>query len=586
MARMIPPAYSLKTPAGEKDLFRKLRDDPDTDGWVVLHSLDIKKHQTKIEGELDAVLLVPGLGILCLEVKGCDVARSGGKWIYPYEVSIEGPFKQVSRGMHSLHKYVVSRDSSLGKLLFFSAVVFTKVDFDEQSPEWHPWQIVNRRLFLRKPISKTVVDILERAHIHVKEKVGGSSWYHDNSSRVTTGQIKKLVSILREDFEYATTSRYNVDDIEETITRFTEEQFDSLDLLLENERVVFKGPAGTGKTFLALEAARRAAMDGKNVLFVCYNNLLGDWLATQVSRFPEFPGKVESRTFHGLLVAISGSKPPNGAGNDYWRKDLPKLASDRLLDDSRSWPEYDTIIVDEAQDLLTEEYLDAFDVLLKGGLAGGKWAFFGDFERQAIFVAEGDSGMHVALQGLRARAPHHVNFGLRINCRNAEPIAHTLAITSGLSPGYKRILHDLDGSDVDPLFYVSPADQKNLLATAIGELLPTFKPGEIAILSMRNDAQACAANTSSENSGYRLAPIRAVFDSQTIAYSSISAFKGLEAPAVVLTDIESLKDERSIALLYVGMSRARVRLFMLMHESCRSTYDQILDSGLEKTARR
>ena len=128
MARMIPPACSTKTPLGEKDLFNKLRDDPDTAGWVVLHSLDLKKHQSKIEGELDMVVLVPRLGVLCIEVKGCDVSRQDGKWIYPYETSVEGPFKQASRAMHSLRAYLVSKDCTLSKLLFFSAAIFTRVE--------------------------------------------------------------------------------------------------------------------------------------------------------------------------------------------------------------------------------------------------------------------------------------------------------------------------------------------------------------------------------------------------------------------------------------------------------------------------
>jgi hypothetical protein len=68
-----------------------------TDGSV-LHSLDLKRHQSKIEGELDMVILVPALGVLCIEVKGCDVSRQDGKWIYPYETSVEGPFQAGLQG--------------------------------------------------------------------------------------------------------------------------------------------------------------------------------------------------------------------------------------------------------------------------------------------------------------------------------------------------------------------------------------------------------------------------------------------------------------------------------------------------------
>jgi len=582
---MIPPNYSPKTPAGEKDLFNKLRDDPDTAGWVVLHSLDIRKHLSKIEGELDMLVLAPGLGVLCLEVKGCDVSRQQGKWIYPYETSIEGPFKQVSKAMHSLRKYLVERDCSLSGILFFSAVVFTKVDFHEESPEWHPWQYINRKLFIRHPISFNISKIFEHAHEHVKGITGQYSWYNENGSRPTEWQIRRMMNILRKDFEYAVLPRHDMEQMEERIQHFTEEQFDGLDYLKGNNRIIFKGPAGTGKTFLAIEAARRAVSERKSILLLCYNNLLGDWLKSQTSSLMNENNLFRCGTFHSILLDITGEKPVEGASEEYWQKRLPILAADVLLDDERKCPLYDMLIVDEAQDLITEEYLDVLDLLLIGGLAGGKWAFFGDFERQAIYLSKIGEGASRALESLAVRAPNHVNCTLRINCRNAEPIAETLTITSGLTPGYKRVLHDYEGSDVDPLFYSFAVDQPTLLKKAINSLTGTFNAHEIVVLSMRGDNASCAGSVT-ENSLYKLAPIRKIRDVHTIPFTSIHAFKGLEAAAVIITDIESLDDERSRALLYVGMSRARIRLYMLMHESCRRSYDRILDSGLEKTSRR
>lgn len=586
MARMIPPACPAKTPVGERELFEKLRDDPDTAGWVVLHSLDIKKHKSKIEGELDMVVIVPGKGVLCLEVKGCDVSRQDGKWIYPYETSLEGPFKQASKAMHSLRAYLVGRDCTLSGLLFFSAAVFTRVDFDEQSPEWHPWQFINKRLFVRRPISSSIGNILERAHEHVASRVGLNSWYNDADSRPDEGQVRKMVALLRDNFEYVVSARSDLESLEQMICRYTEEQFDALDLLEDNKRVVFKGPAGTGKTFIAMEAAKRAIEEGKSVLFVCYNNLLGDWLKVQTSVYSDAPHVFQCRTFHSLVLEIAGEKPPKGAKSEYWRKDLPARAADRLLDDTCSWPSFDMLVVDEAQDLLEEEYLDVFDLLLKGGLAGGRWVLFGDFERQAIYLSEGGEGALKAIEALSERSPNHAKYSLRINCRNAEPIAETLAITSALAPGYKRVLHDIEGSEVDPLFYGSPAVQEKQLEFAVASLKETFKPGEIMILSMRNDEKSCAGAAMTGSVGIKMAPIRQVQDGQTIPFASIHAFKGLEAPAVIITDIDHLDDENARALLYVGMSRARIRLFLLMHESCRKSYDRILDAGLEMTSRK
>lgn len=584
MAKMIPAAFPVNTPAGERELFEKLRGDPDTTGWVVLHSLDLKKHQSKIEGELDMVVLVPGLGVLCIEVKGCDVSRQDGKWVYPYGTSFEGPFKQASRAMHSLRDYLVERDRSLSRLLFFSAVVFTRINFDEQSPEWHSWQFINRLIFVRRPVSSNINNILNRAHQHVASRVGSNSWYSNIGSRPTENQVRRMVALLRDNFEYSVSSRSDLESLEQSITQFTDEQFESLDLLGENERVLFKGPAGTGKTFLAMEAAKRAISEGKRVLLVCYNRLLGEWLEAQTKTFSDDPQKFKCGTFHSLLLEIAETSPPKTAVSEYWKKELPIRTVDRLLDDKCPWPAFDMLIIDEAQDLLGEEYLDVLDLLLKGGLAGGRWAFFGDFERQAIYVTDGAGGAQKAIESLSGRAPRHAKYSLRINCRNARPIAETLAITSGLAPGYRKVLHDIEGSDVDPLFYSSATEQENKLASAISDLKKTFKAGEIVVLSMRNDESSCAGSASSIIAGTKFAPIRKVQDGYTIPFTSIHAFKGLEAPAVIITDIDTLNDEKACALLYVGMSRARIRLFLLMHESCRKSYDRLLDAGLQMTS--
>ena len=586
MARMIPPCYSRETPAGERDLFNKLRDDPSTSGWIVLHSLDIKKHQSKIEGELDMVIIVPDAGVICVEVKGCDVSRHEGKWIYPYETSVEGPFKQASKAMHSLRKYLITKDSSLSGIIFFSAVIFTRIDFNEESPEWHPWQFINRHLFVRRPISSNILNILECAHEHVKRKTGQYSWYNEVTSRPTEYHVRRIANLLRDDFEYVVSPRRAIDQLEESILHFTEEQLDGLDYFEDNSRIIFKGPAGTGKTFLALEAARRAMIEGKHVLLLCYNKLLGDWLKDQTSSFVNAGLQLRCGTLHSVLLDIAGARSVKDANNAYWEKQLPLLAVDHLLDDKRLFPLYDMLIVDEAQDIITEEYLDVLDLLLKGGLAGGRWALFGDFERQAIYVSDFGVGAYKAFECLASRAPNHVNCALRINCRNAEPIADTLTITSGLAPGYKKVLHDQEGADVDPLFYSSSGDQAILLRTAVSNLTGTFKPNEIIILSMKGDEASCAGTVAEGSCGTRLVPIRKVHDSKVIPFTSVHAFKGLEAAAVIITDIESLDDEKSQALLYVGMSRARIRLYMLMHECCRHTYDRILDSGIEKTLRR
>lgn len=578
---MIPPDCPPDTPAGEAILFNKLRDDPGTAGWVVLHSLELRKHRTKTEGEIDMVILAPTLGILCLEIKGCEVTRRDGLWIYPYGTSVEGPFRQASRAMHSLRDYLQKRDANLSSLLFFSAAAFTRIQFSEESPEWHTWQIIDIRTLGRMPISDVITRIFEKAHHHVLARLGERSWYAGKSSRPTVEQVHRMVGLLRGNFEYLVQPRGDVRRIEESLLRLTEEQYDALDVIQDNSRVVLKGLAGTGKTFLAIESARRAATEGKRVLLLCFNRLLADWMKMAMGDISErHSGRLRIAHLHGLLREIAGNSVVIRNDREFWAHELPARVVDCLLEDGREFPQFDLILVDETQDILTDEYLDVLDLLVTGGLAGGNWAFFGDFERQAIYLSGGSSTAAAMLESLRQRAPYHTNFTLRINCRNAGPIAETLTLACNVRPGYSRFLHEMEGAGVDPRFWNGNTDQETLLNTCVTELRHAFHADEIVILSLNADDRSCAGYLASREPG-KYTPLRELRVTGTggVRYASVHAFKGLEAPAIIVTDIMQL-NEQARALLYVGMSRARIRLILLMHESCRREYDRMLEVGL------
>lgn len=584
MARMIPPDCPPDTPAGEAILFNKLRTDPGTGGWIVLHSLELRKHRTKSEGEIDMVILAPALGVLCLEVKGCEVTRRDGLWVYPYGTSAEGPFRQASRAMHSLRDYLHSRDSSLGNLLFFSAVAFTRIDFSEDSPEWDSWQIIDSRLLARAPISQIVNRIFDRAHQHISSRPGSRSWYDGRRSRPTPDQVRRMAGLLRGNFECIVQPRRDVQHIEESLLRLTQEQYDALDAIQDNERVVVKGLAGTGKTFLAIEAARRAVKEGKRTLVLCFNRLLGDWMRASMNAALGESGKLlRCQHLHGLMREIVGERLDVRNDRRFWSNDLPAAAIEQLLGDDRGLPQFDLLLVDEAQDLLTDDYMDVLDLLVVGGLAGGQWALFGDFERQAIYLSGGAQTASDMLMALRARAPAHASFTLRVNCRNAGPIAEILTLACNVKPGYSRFLHDTEGASVDPLFWSDQQGQQRMLDYALSELRKVLHPDEIVVLSLNADEKSCAAELSAAGRN-RLVPFREVDrpEKGCIRYVSVHAFKGLEAAGIVITDIERL-DEHARSLLYVGMSRARVRLVLLMHEDCRKEYDRMLEAGLALT---
>ncbi|TMR66478.1 NERD domain-containing protein, partial [Streptococcus pseudopneumoniae] len=63
MARMIPPRIHADCASpGEREIFRRLKEDPAAHGWTVLHSLDVANHRSSIAGEIDFVVIVPEKG--------------------------------------------------------------------------------------------------------------------------------------------------------------------------------------------------------------------------------------------------------------------------------------------------------------------------------------------------------------------------------------------------------------------------------------------------------------------------------------------------------------------------------------------
>jgi phosphate starvation-inducible protein PhoH len=67
------------------------------------------------------------------------------------------------------------------------------------------------------------------------------------------------------------------------LAQFVEEQYRALDSAADNRGVLFTGPAGTGKTFLAAESAQREVAQGRAGRLLCFNRLLGHSLGEKLS---------------------------------------------------------------------------------------------------------------------------------------------------------------------------------------------------------------------------------------------------------------------------------------------------------------
>jgi len=552
---------------GEREVFSKLRDDSYTQNWIVLHSLDIAQHRKQVAGEIDFVVIIPGKGVLCIEVKACQsLYRDRGMWYYGTnpKPDSKGPFKQASEAMHSLRGYLVKKRPELSHIVFWSGVILPYLDFTSDAVEWHQWQVINRQAYTSQSLGILLERILNSAHKFLTGK-SSARWFKPESPGPNDNQCKVISQILRPSFEYYESPRSRIKKELQEVRLYTEDQFSALDHMSTNERVVFVGAAGTGKTLLSIESARRSLGLGRKTLFMCYNRHLGEWIRNQFEQAVEDGLKVG--IFHDYMLDLVGIARPNTSSDAFWKKELPELALDKLMNVSNDDQLYDAIIIDEVQDILQRNYLDVLDLSLRGGITKGKWHLFGDFKNQTIF-GNGDFSLENFLE---ERAAHPTFCTLTTNCRNTPRVAEVAANFVNLTDLYKTILRPNSGIMPEVRFYSSANEQCRMLVACLEELRKEkFDSQDVVVLSTHGNEKCVAHSINIQAWKGKLRPYGETTIGGDIRYCSIHAFKGMEAPVIIVTDVDTFENPTARTLFYIAATRALHRLIILANDSIRN----------------
>lgn len=553
---MIPPSCPQDAAPGERALFRALAEAPGTVNWVVLHSLWLAEHVRQVEGEADFVVIVPDTGILVIEVKSHQRLEilSDGRWKLGNDApTTRDPFQQAREALYSLRKYLEKKNVGLRSIPMISCAWFSHLrarTMLPESPEWHDWQVLDSE-DLKHDVRAVIRRTLAAGRRHLDNKLRYLSL---GGIGPDAHAVEQIVSALRPRIDVHIVPGDLRRARETQLITFIEEQYRALDAMADNHQVLFTGPAGSGKTLLALEAGRRETAQGKKGRLLCFNRLLGRSLVSDtIGTLGLTVG-----TFHQELLRLVDTRPDAGASSGFWERELPERAIEALLSGGEELVS-DFLIIDEIQDIARELYLDALDLMVDGGLGRGRLLLFGDFERQVIFNS-GDSR-----DLLNVRCQRLTFSRLTVNCRNLPRIGYVVNTFSKLEPGYKFFRRQDDG--VDPTFvtYEAGQDQSVQLAEAVRTLRDEgFDLNEITVLSPLRSGSAAGTTTDPW-----LRQVLSPADGSTprkgqLQHCTIHAFKGLEAPAVVVTDLDRTVVPDFESLLYIGLTRATDRLIAVI----------------------
>jgi hypothetical protein len=562
VARMLPPSCPPDTPSeAERRVFRHLqRETPNA--WFALHSLGLTKHKRKPWAEADFVVVTPR-GVLVLEVKGGAVRRVARQWWTNDNRLHESPFDQAAGASAALYHDLRDSVAAARGALVGNGVCLPDVIFNVTGTDLEPDLVYDARS-VDQPFEKYVNRVFDHWHARIAER----------RSRFTpkplgARDMKLIIDRLAGDFDLIRSLRGEVGEIVCELVRLTEAQVATFRGLEDNPRVVVQGSAGTGKTLIAVADAERLAARGKRVLLTCHSNALRDHLAARVQHEP----KITVLAFQQLcaeLIAAGGVADPREAGQrteEYYDVLRPTAALEAWCD-LKEPPEWDALIVDEAQDLLTGPSSDLLDAVLKGGWSGGIWRVYLDPIQDIFGASHRDVIDRICKDAF--------SFRLQTNCRNTAQIGRDTAIAAQCA-----IQETLPVQGPNPVWLAYAAERDHL--RQFGKQLRSWlddgiHPEDITILSPVRRHNSVLANGLPPGMPCRLIDGPVVDREQrrgAIQFATVAAFKGLESDVVLLLDAPFLGKEDRSATTYVGMTRARAALAVMYDQKLKPKLDEL-----------
>ncbi len=509
-------------------------------GWFAWHSLRIRIRPGEFT-EGDFIVADPARGLLVLEVKGGQVSKREGIWM------------QYGRPMDvpPLHQALRFR-----KLLFFTcqeagvvlppigiAAVFPDVEFEGQPAQ--------------SDLEGLVIGARELPYLDELLPGFFDCGLPEKEEQPSPGWIERLHSMWCENWPEALRLSCLVEGRAKQRVRLDREQFAILEGALDNDLMVVRGGAGTGKTVMAWELARREAGRGKSVLLLTLTEALG----LELGRRGKPDGVTASSLSRFALEKLrtQGFNEEERYEPEFWER-VVRLAAEK----GSLWKEcsFDTVIVDEGQDLGKNEWA----IVLRCAGAGERRRIWVFADEDQAFWEDREITPRIDKHAARftLRRPYRCPPGIQAladayaagkRAKGEKTLdAGGAAIQKELADGtIKVIVVRGSGTETD-------RQRRDILAQAIGDetdslLEEGFALADIAVISLRGMMYEENIMHCEGIGGHKLLKATDRGACCGLICDTFLRYKGLERPVVIVSDIKTAADNYNVRM-NIAVSRA------------------------------
>ncbi len=490
------------------------------DEYYVFHSFSITNVSNDIlyESEADFLIFNQNKGILCIEAKAGEIKFAKGRWKYQSgcEMSHDGPYNQAAMNKWKIKKYI---ENSNFKGIANKCKILHAVWFPSITKEY--LNNINFTSESDKNITLTQSDLDNPTYkIESIFKIDIPNRMKTNLTKEDSFRLINFVLCPSFNLFPSIKSKRNLKEI--IFNRLLKEQSNVLNYLVDQKTALINGAAGTGKTMIAIEKAKRNSSEGYNVLFLCYNKKLKEYLEQNYVF-----DNVSYYTIDGLACKYSNNSHPN---YDILESELIGMAI------KNTFP-YDHIIIDEGQDFGKENIEESNIISVLKDIIMEK--------RNGTFYIFYDKLQMVQSKKL----PNYIldadcKLTLYKNCRNTIKIAETSMSTLEK----KQILmaeFSIHGDNPN-IYFIKEIDNLN---EYIKKIFKNISSDDIVILTCKTEEKSSFDNEIEMDS--------------KIQFTTCRKFKGLEADTVIMVDVDKDTFLKNSLIFYVGSSRAKTNLYII-----------------------